>query len=101
MILLQDPKMQQLLYPYLPEGMRNPQTFEWMMSNPEYRAQLEEMLNKQVSSSWTPCFLLFCRQLFNQCRLYCLTRSAATSLFTYSHASFCIMWSSMMTLYFI
>ena len=43
--------MQKMLYPYLPEGMRNPQTFEWMMSNPEYRSQLEKMLEKQVSVS--------------------------------------------------
>ena len=48
MMLLQDPNMQKMLYPYLPEGMRNPQTFEWMMSNPEYRSQLEQMLEKQV-----------------------------------------------------
>lgn len=44
----QDPKMQEMLYPYLPEGMRNPQTFEWMLSNPEYRQQLEQMLEAQV-----------------------------------------------------
>lgn len=43
--------MQKLLYPYLPEGMRNPQTFEWMMSNPEYRTQLEQMMEKQVCSA--------------------------------------------------
>lgn len=46
--VMQDPNMQKMLYPYLPEGMRNPQTFEWMMSNPEYRSQLEQMLEKQV-----------------------------------------------------
>ena len=40
--------MQEMLYPYLPEGMRNPQTFEWMLSNPEYRQQLEQMLEAQV-----------------------------------------------------
>ncbi|DBA73359.1 hypothetical protein WJX77_003581 [Trebouxia sp. C0004] len=45
--MLKDPAMQKLLYPYLPEGMRNPQTFEWMMSNPEYRTQLEQMMEKQ------------------------------------------------------
>ena len=50
-ICVQDPAMQKLLYPYLPEGMRNPQTFEWMMSNPEYRTQLEQMMEKQVSSA--------------------------------------------------
>ena len=37
-----------MLHPYLPEGMRNPETFEWMLSNPEYRAQLEGMLQQQV-----------------------------------------------------
>ena len=49
--VMQDPNMQKMLYPYLPEGMRNPQTFEWMMSNPEYRSQLEQMLEKQVRSA--------------------------------------------------
>ena len=44
-----DPNMQQLLYQYLPEPMRNPQTFEWMLSNPEYRKQLEGMMEQQVS----------------------------------------------------
>ena len=39
----------QLLYKYLPEPMRNPQTFEWMLSNPEYRKQLEGMMEQQVS----------------------------------------------------
>ncbi len=43
-----DPNMQQLLYKYLPEPMRNPQTFEWMLSNPEYRKQLEGMMEQQV-----------------------------------------------------
>ena len=43
-----DPNMQQLLYKYLPEPMRNPQTFEWMLSNPDYRKQLEGMMEQQV-----------------------------------------------------
>ncbi|KAK9904988.1 hypothetical protein WJX75_007232 [Coccomyxa subellipsoidea] len=42
-----DPNMQQLLYKYLPEPMRNPQTFEWMLQNPEYRKQLEAMMEQQ------------------------------------------------------
>lgn len=42
--LLEDPKVQEMVYPYLPEGMRNPDTFKWMMSNPAYRQQMEEML---------------------------------------------------------
>ncbi|CAK0787556.1 hypothetical protein CVIRNUC_010778 [Coccomyxa viridis] len=45
-----DPNMQQLLYKYLPEPMRNPQTFEWMLSNPEYRKQLEAMMEQQGMS---------------------------------------------------
>ncbi|KAK9817837.1 hypothetical protein WJX72_002915 [[Myrmecia] bisecta] len=45
--MLKDPKMQELLYPYLPEPMRNPQTFDWMMSNPQYREQLETMMEQQ------------------------------------------------------
>ena len=41
---MRDPSMQKLIYPYLPEGMRNPQTFEWMLKNPATRQQLETML---------------------------------------------------------
>ena len=41
--------MQELLYPYLPEPMRNPETFEWMLNNPEYRVQLEKMMEQQAS----------------------------------------------------
>ena len=43
--MMKDPNMQKMIYPYLPEGMRNPQTFEWMLSNPATRAQLEQMLS--------------------------------------------------------
>ena len=46
---LKDPQMQELLYQYLPENMRNKETFEWMLKNPEYRSQLETMLQQQVS----------------------------------------------------
>ena len=49
-----DPNMQQLLYKYLPEPMRNPQTFEWMLSNPEYRKQLEGMMEQQVTHCGPP-----------------------------------------------
>ena len=42
--MMKDPNMQKMIYPYLPEGMRNPQTFEWMLQNPATRAQLESML---------------------------------------------------------
>lgn len=42
--MMQDPKMQEMMYPYLPEGMRNPETFQWILSNPEMRGQMEQML---------------------------------------------------------
>ncbi|KAH7621531.1 hypothetical protein Ndes2526B_g03868 [Nannochloris sp. 'desiccata'] len=46
--MLKNPEMQKMLYPYLPEPMRNPETFEWMLNSPEYRAQLEGMLTQQM-----------------------------------------------------
>jgi hypothetical protein len=48
--MLRNPEMQKMLYPYLPEPMRNPETFEWMLNSPEYRAQLEGMLNQQMGA---------------------------------------------------
>lgn len=44
--MMKDPNMQKMIYPYLPEGMRSPETFDWMMKNPAYRQQLEQMLNQ-------------------------------------------------------
>ncbi|KAG6779082.1 hypothetical protein POTOM_015449 [Populus tomentosa] len=35
---------------YLPEEMRNPTTFKWMLQNPQYRQQLEDMLNNMGGS---------------------------------------------------
>lgn len=52
--MLKNPEMQKMLYPYLPEPMRNPETFEWMLSNPEYRQQLESMLMQQAGASGSP-----------------------------------------------
>jgi hypothetical protein len=52
--MLKDPKMQEMLYPYLPEPMRNPQTFEWMLNNPEYRTQLEQMIGQQGGMAANP-----------------------------------------------
>jgi hypothetical protein len=48
--MLKNPEMQKMLYPYLPEPMRNPETFEWMLNSPEYRAQLEGMLSQQMGA---------------------------------------------------
>jgi hypothetical protein len=43
--MLEDPAVQKMVYPYLPEEMRNPTTFKWMLQNPQYRQQLQDMLN--------------------------------------------------------
>lgn len=41
--MLRDPNMQKMLYPYLPEPMRNPESIEWMLNNPEVRKQMEQV----------------------------------------------------------
>eukprot|EP00252_Welwitschia_mirabilis_P020206 TRINITY_DN4903_c0_g1_i1.p1 TRINITY_DN4903_c0_g1~~TRINITY_DN4903_c0_g1_i1.p1 ORF type:complete len:422 (-),score=107.80 TRINITY_DN4903_c0_g1_i1:179-1444(-) len=43
--MMEDPVVQKMLYQYLPPEMQNPSTFKWMMQNPQYRKQLEDMLN--------------------------------------------------------
>ncbi|ONK77395.1 uncharacterized protein A4U43_C02F6090 [Asparagus officinalis] len=43
--MMEDPTVQKMVYPHLPEEMRNPTTFKWMIQNPEYRQQLQDMLN--------------------------------------------------------
>ncbi|GMI68987.1 translocon at the inner envelope membrane of chloroplasts 40, pigment defective embryo 120 [Hibiscus trionum] len=43
--MLEDPTVQKMVFPYLPEEMRNPETFKWMLQNPQYRQQLQDMLN--------------------------------------------------------
>ncbi|KAG2445908.1 hypothetical protein HXX76_000511 [Chlamydomonas incerta] len=45
--MLRNPEMQKMLYPYLPEPMRNPQSIEWMLSNPEVKKQMEQMFASQ------------------------------------------------------
>ena len=52
--MLKNPEMQKMLYPYLPEPMRNPETFEWMLNSPEYRDQLETMLSQQMGGVAPP-----------------------------------------------
>ncbi|XP_004500418.1 protein TIC 40, chloroplastic [Cicer arietinum] len=49
--MMEDPTVQKMVYPYLPEEMRNPSTFKWMLQNPQYRQQLEEMLNNMGGST--------------------------------------------------
>ncbi|XP_071685608.1 protein TIC 40, chloroplastic-like isoform X1 [Rutidosis leptorrhynchoides] len=48
--MLEDPTVQKMMYPYLPEEMRNPTSFKWMLQNPQYRQQLQEMLNSMGGS---------------------------------------------------
>ncbi|KAF7124366.1 hypothetical protein RHSIM_Rhsim12G0005600 [Rhododendron simsii] len=49
--MMDDPTVQKMVYPYLPEEMRNPTTFKWMLQNPQYRQQLEDMLNNMGGSA--------------------------------------------------
>lgn len=47
--MMENPEIQKMVYPYLPEEMRNPDTFKWIMTNPAYRSQMEVMLSKMKS----------------------------------------------------
>lgn len=49
--MMEDPTVQKMVFPYLPEEMRNPATFKWMLKNPQYRQQLEEMLNNMSGNT--------------------------------------------------
>ncbi|XP_068652448.1 protein TIC 40, chloroplastic-like [Aristolochia californica] len=49
--MMEDPTVQKMVYPYLPEEMRNPSTFKWMLQNPQYRQQLQDMLNNMGGST--------------------------------------------------
>ena len=51
---MEDPKMQEMFYPYLPEPFRNPETFKWMMNTPEIRAQIEQQLDQAMSGNMSP-----------------------------------------------
>lgn len=42
------PALQKMVYPQLPEGMRNPETFDMMLNDPVMRKQLEEVAEQQV-----------------------------------------------------
>lgn len=42
--MMEDPTVQKMLYSHLPEEMRNPETIKWMLQNPQYRQQLQDML---------------------------------------------------------
>jgi len=46
--MMSDPESQKMMYPYLPEHMRNPETFKWMMENPEMKEQITGMLEQQM-----------------------------------------------------
>lgn len=48
--MIRNPEMQKLMYPYLPEFMRNPETFEMLLANPAYKSQLKDIM-KQMKGS--------------------------------------------------
>jgi len=49
--VLTDPEAQKMLYPHLPEHMRSPETFKWMLENPEMKAQIQQMLEQQMGQA--------------------------------------------------
>ncbi|XP_042984069.1 protein TIC 40, chloroplastic-like isoform X4 [Carya illinoinensis] len=49
--MMEDPTVQKIVYPHLPEELRNPETFKWMLQNPQYRQQLEEMINNMMGEN--------------------------------------------------
>ncbi|KAL9229050.1 hypothetical protein vseg_004566 [Gypsophila vaccaria] len=52
--MMEDPNIQKMIYPQLPEEMRNPETFKWMLQNPVYRQQLQEMLDNMNQGGAVP-----------------------------------------------
>lgn len=44
--MLDDPQLQPMLMPYLPEGMKDPNQLKELMKNPAYREQLQQMLDQ-------------------------------------------------------
>lgn len=52
--MLLDPTVQKMLYPYLPEEMRDPASFKLMLQNPTYRKLLEDMLNSGAEQGFDP-----------------------------------------------
>ncbi|KAK3218495.1 hypothetical protein Dsin_012465 [Dipteronia sinensis] len=43
--MMEDPTLQKMVFPYLPEKMRDPATFKWMLQDPQSRQKLEDMLS--------------------------------------------------------
>ncbi|KAI8467314.1 MAG: hypothetical protein J3K34DRAFT_38776 [Monoraphidium minutum] len=60
--MLRDPNMQKMLYPYLPEPMRNPDSIEWMLNTPEVRKQLEQTL-AQSGMTMSPQMMQMMQQM--------------------------------------
>ncbi len=52
--MIRNPEMQKLMYPYLPEFMRNPETFEMLLNNPQYKDQLKGIMKSMKSSGAMP-----------------------------------------------
>ncbi|KAL3134842.1 hypothetical protein ABBQ32_007810 [Trebouxia sp. C0010 RCD-2024] len=57
--ILKDPVMRQLMYPYLPEEVRNPKATQQMMDSPEVRAILRKCFRRE----WTRACRAFLKML--------------------------------------
>jgi len=52
--MIDDPTMQGMLLPHLPEGMRDPATIKFMLENPMYRNMLEQSFEQMNSGQMDP-----------------------------------------------
>ncbi|KAL6530069.1 hypothetical protein OROMI_028714 [Orobanche minor] len=43
--IMEDPKVLQMIFPYLPEAVRNPTIFKWVLQNPRFRQLFQDALN--------------------------------------------------------
>lgn len=78
--MLRDPNMQKMLYPYLPEPMRNPQSIEWMLNNPEVRKQMEGVFAQSVSARGGGGRRRTSRRNSRARRVFALTRGTLSSV---------------------
>ena len=54
--MLRNPEMQKMMYPHLPEHMRNPSSIEWMLNDPAMKKQMAQMFESQASPLFTHTF---------------------------------------------
>ena len=66
--MLRNPEMQKMMYPHLPEHMRNPSSIEWMLNDPAMKKQMAQMFESQASPLFTHTFVVFARTIWQEDR---------------------------------